>query len=69
VGNELVLQAREAFVAGLHRGVLVAAFAAFVGAIVAAKWLPARAADIEVFEMQDAEAAVEEREAVMTRES
>jgi EmrB/QacA subfamily drug resistance transporter len=35
--------AKSAFVAGLHLAVLVGAAAAFFGAIVAAKWLPARA--------------------------
>jgi EmrB/QacA subfamily drug resistance transporter len=34
--------AKDAFVAGLHRGVLVAAGAALLGSIVAWRWLPAR---------------------------
>lgn len=38
----LVEEAREAFVAGLHRGVLVAAGAALLGAAIALVWLPAR---------------------------
>jgi hypothetical protein len=45
--------AREAFVAGLHRGVLAGAGAAFLGAIIAARWLPAHAADTEAFVEQD----------------
>jgi DHA2 family multidrug resistance protein-like MFS transporter len=34
--------AKDAFVAGLHRGVLVAAGAALLGSLVAWRWLPAR---------------------------
>jgi EmrB/QacA subfamily drug resistance transporter len=37
----LDLAAKDAFVAGLHRGVLVAAGAALLGSIVAWRWLPA----------------------------
>jgi MFS family permease len=54
---EVVSGAKDAFVAGLHRGVLVAAGAALLGAIIAARWLPARAADTEVFVLQDKEEA------------
>ena len=42
LGTELANFAREAFVGGMHRGVLVGAFAVAIGAIVAFKWLPAR---------------------------
>jgi len=44
IGAELAAGAREAFVYGLHRGVLVGAAAAFLGAIIAFRWLPAREA-------------------------
>jgi len=40
--------AKSAFVDGLHWGVLVAAAAAFTGAVVAAIWLPAHASDANV---------------------
>ena len=50
--------AKSAFVDGMHTGVLVAAGAAFLGAIVAAIWLPARARDENV-ESQAAEFAEE----------
>jgi EmrB/QacA subfamily drug resistance transporter len=42
-GNLIVESAKSAFVSGLHEAVLVGAAAAFVGAIIAAKFLPARA--------------------------
>jgi EmrB/QacA subfamily drug resistance transporter len=42
-GTLIEESAKSAFVAGLHQAVLVGAAAAFIGAIVAAKWLPARA--------------------------
>jgi EmrB/QacA subfamily drug resistance transporter len=42
-GALIVEQAKSAFVTGLHQSVLVGAGAAFVGAIIAAKYLPARA--------------------------
>jgi EmrB/QacA subfamily drug resistance transporter len=44
-GAALARTAREAFVSGMHRGVLVAAAAALIGAVVTAVWLPARAHD------------------------
>jgi hypothetical protein len=44
VADQLVAGAKEAFVYGLHRGVLVGAAAAFLGAIIAFRWLPAREA-------------------------
>jgi hypothetical protein len=43
LGNTLSVVAKSAFVDGMHTGVIVAAGAAFLGAIVAAIWLPARA--------------------------
>ena len=52
--------AREAFVDGMHAGVLVAAGATLIGAVVAAVWLPARANDQDV---ADQEAASDAREA------
>jgi EmrB/QacA subfamily drug resistance transporter len=45
LGKLLSSVAKSAFVDGMHTGVLVAASAAFLGAIVAALWLPARARD------------------------
>ena len=45
--------AKTAFVDGMHTGVLVAAGAAFLGAIVAALWLPARARDDDRREQAD----------------
>jgi EmrB/QacA subfamily drug resistance transporter len=58
--GQLAQGAKDAFVAGMHRGVLVAAGAALVGAIIAARWLPANAADPEVFVNQDGDAAARE---------
>jgi EmrB/QacA subfamily drug resistance transporter len=58
--GQLAQGAKDAFVAGMHRGVLVAAGAALVGAIIAARWLPAKAADPEVFVNQDGDAAARE---------
>jgi hypothetical protein len=55
--GELVQGAKDAFVTGMHHGVLVAAGAAFLGAIIALRWLPARAADTQVFAQQDLDAA------------
>lgn len=43
--SRLVLEAQEAFVAGLHRGVLVAAGTALLGGIIAFVSLPARAVE------------------------
>ncbi|HWS44606.1 MAG TPA: MFS transporter, partial [Acidimicrobiia bacterium] len=48
--------ARDAFVTGMHHGVIVAGFAALIGSAVVVRWLPARAASEEVFEAQDAAA-------------
>jgi hypothetical protein len=42
VASELVSGAKDAFVYGMHRGVLVGAAAAFLGAIIVFRWLPAR---------------------------
>ena len=60
-GAGLVQEARDAFVSGLHRGVIVAAVAAFLGALIAVIWLPARAANVEQFVVQDEEEAALER--------
>jgi EmrB/QacA subfamily drug resistance transporter len=46
-GNALAAAAREAFVHGMTRASLVTAAFAFVGALVALRWLPARAATEE----------------------
>jgi hypothetical protein len=56
VSAQLAQAAKDAFVAGMHRGVLVGAVAVAIGAIVAFKWLPARAPEPE---MQPAPQAVE----------
>jgi hypothetical protein len=42
VAQELVVGAKEAFVFGLHRGVLVGAAAALLGALIVFRWLPSR---------------------------
>jgi EmrB/QacA subfamily drug resistance transporter len=46
-GRQLSSAAKDAFVAGLHRGVLVASAAALIGAVVAVRWLPARGTEHE----------------------
>jgi hypothetical protein len=58
LGASFVADAQSAFVVGMHHAVIVGALAAFIGALIVIKWLPARAADAEVFEEQDEEAAV-----------
>lgn len=45
---ELIQTANEAFVSGMHRGLVVAAIATFIGVIVAAVWLPAHARSADV---------------------
>jgi hypothetical protein len=65
IGAAIRTSANEAFVAGMHRGVLVAAAAAFIGFLVVVIWLPARAADHDVFEAQDAEEAKLEKQAAV----
>jgi MFS family permease len=51
--QQIINGAKDGFVTGMHRGVLVGAAAAFLGAIIALRWLPARAAQEEAFEEQD----------------
>jgi Na+/melibiose symporter-like transporter len=53
LGDLLSTVAKSAFVDGMHIGVLVAAGAAFLGAFVAAVWLPARATDASVEEQAE----------------
>lgn len=65
LGASIIADAQEAFVAGMHRGVLVAAAAAFIGFLVVVIWLPARAADHDVFEAQDVHEAELERKAAL----
>src|SRR5690606_22937766 len=48
LGAQLADAAKEAFVGGMHRGAVVAAVAVAIGAVVAYKWLPARAPFPEV---------------------
>jgi EmrB/QacA subfamily drug resistance transporter len=67
LGHGVVVAAQSAFVTGMHHAVLVGALAPLLGAIIAFKWLPARAADVEVFEEQDA-AAEAAREAASAPE-
>jgi EmrB/QacA subfamily drug resistance transporter len=45
LGDRINSTAKDAFMIGFHRGALVAAGAAFVGAMVAFRWLPAREAE------------------------
>jgi hypothetical protein len=47
LGEQLSTVAKDAFMVGLHRGVLVAAGAALLGAVVALIWLPARGTNPE----------------------
>jgi hypothetical protein len=42
VAQQLVTGAKDAFVFGLHRGVLVGAAAALLGALIVFRWLPSR---------------------------
>ncbi|HEX5613760.1 MAG TPA: MFS transporter [Acidimicrobiia bacterium] len=59
-GALLVRTAQEAFVTGLHRGVLVASGAALIGAVVTFVWLPARGDDhVEVAPAEPAEPLVD----------
>ena len=55
--DQLISDFKEAFVGGLHVGVIVAAVAAFVGMLIVLIWLPARAVDSDVFVQQDIEEA------------
>jgi Na+/melibiose symporter-like transporter len=55
--SDIVSGAKDAFVTGMHRGVLVAAAAAFLGAIIALRWLPAHAATEDAFVEQDVQEA------------
>jgi EmrB/QacA subfamily drug resistance transporter len=65
VRGQLISDFQDAFVSGLHLGVIVAAVAAFIGMLVVLIWLPARAADTDVFVQQDIdEAALEARAAL-----
>jgi MFS transporter, DHA2 family, multidrug resistance protein len=61
--SRIVTDAQDAFVTGMHHGVIVGALATFIGMIVVIRWLPARAASTEVFEEQDVEEAAAEAEA------
>ncbi len=53
--GRLVSDARVAFVSGMHQAVVVGAIAAAIGAIIVARWLPARAATEDAFEAQEVE--------------
>jgi EmrB/QacA subfamily drug resistance transporter len=52
LGKLLETTAKSAFVDGMHTGVLVAAAAAFLGALVAAIWLPAHARNVDAEEQE-----------------
>ena len=47
VSSRLVNEINQAFVAGMHRGVLFAAAATLIGAIVVFRYLPARGRDAD----------------------
>jgi MFS family permease len=51
--QQLIDGAKEAYVSGMHRGVLVGAAAVWLGAIIALRWLPARATDPETYPTPD----------------
>jgi DHA2 family multidrug resistance protein-like MFS transporter len=62
-GKQLADVAKDAFMTGMHRGVLVAAGAAFVGSIVAWVWLPAHGTEHESSFAPGAGDAVDEQAA------
>jgi EmrB/QacA subfamily drug resistance transporter len=57
LANSLVATANQAFVSGMHWGVLVAAAATLIGAIVAGLFLPARARDGDDYDEPDVPAS------------
>jgi MFS family permease len=61
ISGQLADAARAAFVAGLHQGVIVAAALTFLGAVVVATFLPARARAEDVARQADEFAAGRER--------
>jgi DHA2 family multidrug resistance protein-like MFS transporter len=67
LGKLLSTVAKSAFVDGMHTGLLVAAGAAFLGAIVAAVWLPARARDDTIEEQAEEFAAEHADDADLAR--
>jgi EmrB/QacA subfamily drug resistance transporter len=69
VRGQLVTDFKEAFVGGLHVGVVVAALAAFLGMLIVLIWLPAHAADTDVFVQQDIEEAEAEARAEAERQA
>jgi Na+/melibiose symporter-like transporter len=60
--------AKEAFVTGMHHGVLVGAAAAFLGALIALIWLPARAPSEDFVAQDVTEKKLEEVTAAFTPE-
>jgi EmrB/QacA subfamily drug resistance transporter len=62
IGSQLSAAAKDAFMVGLHRGVLVAAGAALAGAIAAAIWLPARGTNPEHDDVNATEVEANEAE-------
>ncbi|HEY3833142.1 MAG TPA: MFS transporter [Acidimicrobiia bacterium] len=63
---KLVTDAQAAFVSGMHEAVIFGAVAAALGAIIVAKWLPARAAAEEAFEEQEVDEVRYEHEQAKT---
>jgi EmrB/QacA subfamily drug resistance transporter len=63
VAQELVAGAKDAFVYGMHRGVLVGAAAAILGALIAFRYLPARELPSPEVQAMTPVGAVAEREA------
>jgi DHA2 family multidrug resistance protein-like MFS transporter len=60
-GDQIIGAARDAFVHALTRASLITAAFAFIGALVALRWLPARAVDhdVDAIALVDASAAIE----------
>jgi hypothetical protein len=47
LSHSLVTEINQAFVSGMHRGVLFAAAATLLGAIIVFRWLPARGTEVD----------------------
>jgi hypothetical protein len=60
-GDQIIAAARDAFVHAMTRASLITAAFAFVGALVALRWLPARAIDhdVDAIELIETSAAIE----------
>ncbi len=64
VSHHLVTEINQAFVSGMHHGVLFAAAATFIGAIVVFRYLPARGTNVEAVAPAPAPAAAPEEELI-----